>query len=141
MARKTKAAPPADDEIEELDDEVEEVEEVEDDEVSDDSEGEGLTAKALAKLLGSNGREVRKFLRSERGKVGQGQRWNIDPDDVEELKTKFANWGKRSKGEGKKPKKSAPPADEAVDEVEELENDELEDISDIEDLDDLELDD
>jgi hypothetical protein len=137
MARKTKAAPVADDEIEELDD-VEEVEELEDDEASD--EGDGLTAKALAKELGTNGREVRKFLRHKYGKVGQGARWNINPDLVDELKKDFADWGKRTRSTTKK-SKATPTADDAVDEVEELENDELEDISDIEELDDLELDD
>lgn len=135
MARKSKVAPP-DDEIEELDDEVEEVEES-DDEAAD--EGDGLTAKALAKELGTNGREVRKFLRHKFGKVGQGARWNINPDLVAELKKEFEAYGKRTRSTKKA--KAAPPADEAVDEVEELENDELEDISDIEELDDLELDD
>lgn len=137
MARKPKVAPVADDEIEELDDEVEELDEVEDDEASED--GEGLTAKALAKELGTNGREVRKFLRHKYGKVGQGARWNINPELVDELKKEFAAWGKRTRSTTKKSKEQ--PADEAVDEVEELENDELEDISDIEELDDLELDD
>jgi len=137
MARKTKAAPVADDEIEELDDEVEEVEEVEDDE---STEGDGLTAKALAKELGTNGREVRKFLRHKYGKVGQGARWSINPDLVDQLKKEFADWGKRTRSTTKKAKAS-PAADEAVEEADELENDELEDISDIEELDDLELDD
>lgn len=147
MARKSKAAlPVADDEVDEVDDlevddevedEVEDLEEV-DDVDGDDSEVEGLTAKALAKLLGTNARDVRKFLRHEKGKVGQGKRWDIDPDQVDELRKKFAEWGKRTRKTEKKPK--APVADDAADEVEEL-NDELDDISDIEDLDDLELDD
>lgn len=140
MARKKQATPVADDEIEELDD-VEEVEEVAEVAEVDDDEaaGDGLTAKQLASALGTDGKTVRKFLRSEFGKVGQGQRWNIDPDKVDELKTKFEAWGKRTRST--KSKDKAKVEDVPVDEVEELDNDELEDISDIEELDDLELDD
>lgn len=125
-------------EIEEVDDietidEVEEAEEL-DDEVDD--EAEGMTAKAFAKALGTDGRTARKFLRSKFGKIGQGKRWNINPDDLESLKAEFAEGARRAPSK----KKAAPPTDEGIEEIEELENDELDDISDIEDLADLEFD-
>ena len=126
--------------IEELEGEVEElemIEEVEDDEVTEASEVDGLTAKAVAKQFGTDGRTIRKFLRKEYGLVGQGKRWNIT-DDLDELKAKFDAWSKGSRSDTKK--KTKPPIDD-VDEVAELDNDDLEAIEEIDDLDDLDFDD
>lgn len=141
---KRKAAPPVD-EVEEVED-LEEVEEVED-EVPDDisestaDEGEGLTAKELARELKTDGRTVRKFLRKKYGKVGQGARWVIDPALVEDLRKEFAEYGRSTKSEAKAKKIEL---DEDIDEVEELSNEELEEISDLDDdletLDDLDFD-
>lgn len=126
--------------VEEVDDEVETLDEVDDTEDSAEPASDGLSAKQLATALGTEGRTVRKFLRSKFGKVGQGQRWNIRPGDVEALKKEFSEWGKSTRSEGKKTKaKSAPAPDDEVDDIAELGNDELEEIDDIEDLDDLEL--
>jgi hypothetical protein len=77
-------------EVEELD--LEDLaEEVETEEVEDDDGTGALSAKEVATRLGVDARTFRKFLRSIRGKVGQGNRWHIDPEDFDELKVQFEN--------------------------------------------------
>lgn len=51
-----------------------------------------LTPKELAQRFDSDARTVRKFLRSEIGTVGKGQRWAIEAKQVRSLKAKFAKW-------------------------------------------------
>lgn len=107
-------------ELEELDDAVEEVAEAEGDE-------NVLTAKAAASILGTDGRTLRKFLRKKHGTVGQGQRWEIDANDVDQLKVEFAAWAgggkKESKPKATKPKPDAAPlADAELDELEEIDD-------------------
>lgn len=132
--------------VEEVDDELEELDEPIEVASSDGDGGSNLlSAKAAASALGTDGRTLRKFLRKKHGTIGQGQRWEIDPADLDQLKIEFAAFGKGgAKGEGKKKsKKDKPPADD-VEPVEELDADELEEIEDISDLeldDELELDD
>lgn len=134
MARK-KAEVVAVDEIEELEDEVVELEELEDAAEATTEEGGSsnmLTAKAAASLLKTDGRTLRKFLRKEYGTIGQGKRWELDPSDLEGLRTRFTAWSKGGTKAEKtdKPAKSkvkaesTPPAPDA----------ELEEFEEIEDL-------
>lgn len=94
-------------------DEIEELEELDtteaegtDDEV--EAGTEKLTAKQAATLLKTDGRTLRKFLRKEHGVIGQGQRWEIDPDDIPALKEKFESFSKGARTEPKAPKAAAP---------------------------------
>lgn len=83
-----------------------------------DSNGhEALTPKQLARLLHSDARTVRKFLRSQFGKVGQGNRWGLDHDDLDDFVDAWKVW--RAKIEAKAA--AAPveePEGEAEDEME-----------------------
>jgi len=125
--------------VEELEVEDEEVEELGDDpDDSDDSESsvEGFTAKAVAAKFGTDQRTFRKFLRKKFGKVGQGKRWKISPDNLDELEAEFKTWAKGSRSETKK--KQAPPIDD-IDDIAELDNDELEAIEELDELEDLDF--
>lgn len=54
-----------------------------------------ITPKELAVRLDTDPRTVRKFLRSPEGmnaKVGKGQRWAIEANQVRSLKARFARW-------------------------------------------------
>lgn len=51
-----------------------------------------LSAKEAAAELGTDARTLRKFLRKRSGTIGQGNRWAIDPDDIEELREGFEAW-------------------------------------------------
>lgn len=53
---------------------------------------EPMTPKQMALMLNTNARTVRKFLRSQRGKVGQGNRWGVDDDELEELEAAWNGW-------------------------------------------------
>lgn len=143
MATK-KAAP-----VEEL--ELEELDEVEETEDSVAGNSGMLTAKAAASMLGTDGRTLRKFLRKKYGVLGQGKRWEVDPDDIEELKAEFANFGRSTKSDddeddepkakatkpkGKKVTQKAPPLDPIYDEIEDL--DDLDDDDIVDDLESLE---
>ena len=74
----------------EVDDDFVELDEVEEteDEADDPTEGK-LSAKEAASKIGTDARTLRKFLRSKSGKIGQGNRWLIDPDDLDDLKREF----------------------------------------------------
>lgn len=100
-------------------------------EVADTDGGDTLSAKEAAGKIGTDARTLRKFLRSQHGLVGQGQRWAIAADDIPELKAKFDNWGK-AKADSKPAAKPAPDADEVYDDLEdaleEIDDDELETI-------------
>lgn len=110
---------------------VEEVEEIEEIEEEEGEESEGgtniLTAKQAASKLGTDGRTLRKYLRSKFGLVGQGQRWSIEEDDLDNLRIEFKKWNKGTK----KPKKvtSKPDPEEDLDEAE------LEELEEVEELD------
>lgn len=108
---------------------IEEVDEVEEIEEAEEVETGTLTAKAAASRLGTDGRTLRKFLRSKFGLVGQGQRWSIEEDDLGSLAKEFKAWNKGSKKPTKKKKVEVPDADE------ELEEAELEELEEIEELD------
>lgn len=157
MATK-KAAP-----VEEL--ELEELDEVEETEETVANNTGMLTAKAAASMLGTDGRTLRKFLRKKYGVLGQGKRWEVDPDDIEELKAEFANFGRTTKADdddgddepkakttkpkGKKVTQKAPALDPIYDEIDDIddiedldalegpEDDELEEIDDLDDLDEI----
>ena len=157
MATK-KAAP-----VEEL--ELEELDEVEETEETVANNTGMLTAKAAASMLGTDGRTLRKFLRKKYGVLGQGKRWEVDPDDIEELKAEFANFGRTTKADdddgddepkakttkpkGKKVTQKAPALDPIYDEIDDIddiedldalegpEDDELEELEEIDDLDEI----
>lgn len=103
--------------IEELDDDIEELEvedEVEDipgtgdddepedlaqqmaDAISDlyDDDEEVLSAKQVATRFKTDARNLRKFLRSRHGQVGQGNRWTIGESKLPELQAAFEAWNK-----------------------------------------------
>ena len=133
--------------VEELDD-IEEVGDLEAEAAevaSDDEAGSNmLTAKMAAKLLNTDGRTLRKFLRKKYGLVGQGARWAIDPSDIDDLRTEFETWKSNStRGEGKTKEKAKEKAKAAPkpDPVVELDADELEEIEDIDEIEDLDFDD
>lgn len=121
-------------------DEVEELEEVELEELDEPTEegtaaegsGDMLTAKAAASKIGTDARTLRKFLRKKHGTVGQGQRWEVDINDVDALKAEFLAWAKGTKeAKADKPKvtKPKPDAEEPAADAE------LEEFEEIEDLD------
>lgn len=59
-----------------------------------------ITPKEFAVQVGSDGRTVRKFLRSDQGlnaKVGKGSRWAIESRQVRSLAKKFAKWDESRK--------------------------------------------
>lgn len=109
---------------------------------------EKLSAKEVARELGTDARTLRKFFRSGQSPVdpvGQGGRYGIDPKDMKKLRKKFDAWANK-KPSTTKAKKDLPddlPDDFTTveDEVEEVDLDGLEGPSD-DDLEfiDLELD-
>lgn len=56
-----------------------------------------ITPKEFAVKVESDPRTVRKFLRSEMGTVGKGQRWAIESKQVRSLATKFSKWDEARK--------------------------------------------
>ncbi len=108
---------------------------------------EPLSAKEAATKIGTDARTLRKYLRSVNGLVGQGNRWAIEADDLDELKKGFDAWHKAgAKGKTTRPTLTSDAIDEEdIDEVTEFEdeddnpevtNDELEEI-DLEELETL----
>lgn len=54
-----------------------------------------ITTTELADKLGTDGRTLRKFLRSENGlntRVGKGHRWSIEAKQVRSLTKRFTAW-------------------------------------------------
>lgn len=120
-------------------DEVEELEEL--DEAVETTKGEAtdsdgvLSAKEAATLIGTDGRTLRKFLRKKNGLVGQGNRWGIDPNDIESLKAEFLAWAKGAKAasddkKATKTKAATPklPADDDDEAFSEIDDDDLEEL-------------
>lgn len=99
---------------------LEDVAEAAEDTPHDDG-GDALSAKEAAKRIGTDGRTLRKFLRSQRGLVGQGNRWAIMEDEIDDLKEKFEAWQKPKAKEVKVALK--PLDDDDVDEIEDLDFD------------------
>lgn len=105
---------------------------------------ESLSAKEVARELGTDARNFRKFMRATTPKEdqpGQGNRYAFDVDEVPELKAKFQEWTQPKPKKEKEPKPDPGPAaeelfdeellfDEIGDEEEEEEpsDDELEEI-------------
>lgn len=122
------------DEVEELEEvvELEELDEPTEEGTAAEGSGDMLTAKAAASKIGTDARTLRKFLRKKHGTVGQGQRWEVDINDVDALKTEFLAWAKGTKeAKADKPKvaKLKPDAEEPAADAE------LEEFEEIEDLD------
>lgn len=53
---------------------------------------EAITPKQLALMLKSNARTVRKFLRTQYGKVGQGNRWGVEVDELRQFTEAWDQW-------------------------------------------------
>jgi hypothetical protein len=53
---------------------------------------EALTPKQLALMLKSDARTVRKFLRGQFGKVGQGNRWGLEVEDLDAFTVAWLAW-------------------------------------------------
>jgi hypothetical protein len=95
--------------------------------------GSSLSTADIADHLGTTGRALRKFLRSSASPyqpVGQGARYNIDSDDLVDLKERYETWvtrpGSRSASDGPKtdaPRKTGKRSKKAPDKVDPLEND------------------
>lgn len=122
MAKGKKVQEVPDDEIDDLD-EVDEVEV----EVT-----ETLSAKAVATMFGTDGRNFRKFLRSIKGRVGQGNRWAIDASEIDELRKGFEAFNKPKPAEVKV---LLAPADAEVDDFDLLDDEALE----VDELDEIEI--
>jgi len=91
-------------------------------------ESEVITPKQLAVSLGSDARTVRKFLRSDKGKgfkVGQGNRWQLEPEELDGLTAAWHTW--RTALNAKVAEVQEPDVDFDSDEVE-LEDLELEEV-------------
>ena len=95
--------------------------------------GSSLSTAEIADSLGTTPRTLRKFLRSPASPfepVGQGARYNIDSDDMVELKDRFETWvsrpGSRSTS-AKVPAQRAPrkPKTKIVEKADPLADDEL----------------
>jgi hypothetical protein len=73
---------------------------------------EALSAKEVARELNTDARTFRKFMRATLPKdkqPGQGNRYSIDPEDLDDLKKKFVKWGMP------KSKAEKPPVVEEID--------------------------
>jgi hypothetical protein len=91
-----------------------------------------LSAKAVAQMLGTDGRTLRKFLRLKFGKVGHGNRWVIDPEDVDDIRRGFEEFNKPKPTKEVKVLLAA--SDDEADEVEDLDDFLAEEIEDLEEL-------
>jgi hypothetical protein len=118
-----------------------------------------MTTKEVAEELGTDSKTLRKFFRSDKCEiepVGQGKRYAITPDDIDELRTAFDLWAngkaKKADKEDEEPKKAPAkkkkatskkkPAPVIEDPDEDLDLDDLEPTAeDLDDIEDLDLDD
>lgn len=144
--------------LEDLADTIEKVQ-AEDKATPPEPSGETLTAKQVATRIGTDAKTLRKFFRSPNSTVeavGQGGRYEFAKEDLEKIRSEFANWSsnkparapkgskKDADAEPKRKVEDIPEEDLEFDDDEleasadEVEDDELED-DDIE-LDDDELD-
>lgn len=104
-----------------------------------------LSSKAAATIIGTDGRTLRKYLRSKHGTLGQGKRWEIHKDSIDELKAEFLAHGKGGGTKVAKAAKAAPADDEvptppakkrkASAPKPDAELEEFEEITDLDDLD------
>ena len=62
---------------------------------------EAITPKQLALMLKTNARTVRKFLRTQYGKVGQGTRWGVDADELPKFVEAWTEWRDKVDARGK----------------------------------------
>lgn len=102
-------------------------------------EDTSLSAKDVARELGTDARTFRKFMRDTHEKSdlpGQGNRYAIEADELDDIKAAFAKWNNKAKTtEAVSTKKTKRKAKEEVIEVDE------EDIPDEDDFDIVDLDD
>lgn len=88
---------------------------------------ETLSAKEVARELGTDQRTLRKFLRAvtpKEDQPGQGNRWLIEPKDVKKLRKQFEEWGK-----AKRPSKNGTEAE--IDSEDTEESEELTEVLDV----------
>jgi hypothetical protein len=118
-----------------------------DDEVIEDTdEEEILSAKEVARMIGTDARTFRKFMRAvldPDDQPGQGGRYQIDAEEVPAIQKAFDKWSKPSKNGTKtrKTKITAPDDDEVVDltDDEELVDEDDSDDDDAVELEDIEV--
>lgn len=80
---------------------------------------EAITPKQLALMLKTNARTVRKFLRTQYGKVGQGNRWGVDADELPKFVEAWGIWREKVDARGKdQAAETEEPDGEAEDEME-----------------------
>lgn len=80
---------------------------------------EAITPKQLVLLLKTNARTVRKFLRTQYGKVGQGNRWGVDEEELPKFIEAWGEWREKVDARGKDQAAEAEEPDgEAEDEME-----------------------
>jgi hypothetical protein len=109
-----------------LEDDELEIDEVE--ETEDAESVEVFSAKAVATMLGTDGRSLRKFLRKEYGRVGQGNRWEIEADKIDDIRKGFEAFNKPKPSEAKV---LLAPADVELDDFDDLVDDEALEIEDL----------
>jgi hypothetical protein len=100
---------------------------------------ETLSAKEVARELGTDARTLRKFFRSGNSPidpVGQGGRYAVTQKQIKKVKKAFDDWGSKSKPPAEKTETPIVEVEE-LEEVEELDLEDLdptdEDILDLED--------
>lgn len=115
-----------------------------------------LSAKEVARELGTDARTFRKFMRATLAKEeqpGQGNRYAIEADELDDIRTAFKKWNGKSKPKtdeapaekpAKKGKKSKKPKVEELEEIDDPVDEDLtidEDDVELVDLDDPDDDD
>lgn len=125
------------------------------------SDTDMMSAKEVARELGTDARTFRKFMRAtlpKEDQPGQGNRYQIDPEELDDIRKAFKAWGggkpKQTadddvEDEAPKPKKKKSKKKAKVEEIEELDDEDIVDLSDLdgpdedelEELEDLDLED
>lgn len=87
-------------------------------EVGTNGHDEAMTPKQLARILHTDARTVRKFLRMQYGKIGQGNRWGLDSEDFDEFLAGWEVWRAKIDAKAKQAEVEEPDAEETDDEME-----------------------
>src|SRR5687767_4183350 len=97
-----------------------------------------LSAKEAARELGTDARTFRKFMRStlpKEDQPGQGNRYQIDPEEMTQLRKQFKKWTNGKAPTEPKPEKGKSKKTKEVEDFTELDEPSDEDLDDLEDLD------
>lgn len=82
---------------------------------------EPISAKGAARIIGTDARTLRKFLRSDAwpyDPVGQGHRYEFTPDDMPRLQRGFEAWDHKQRSKTRVIELEADPGDEDIEELE-----------------------